>query len=78
MRVTIIPPDGMVYVEGQALAVDCSSIDPSIHAIQWYDTIGEIEFKTDDTTNTRQPNAKITDISPFQHVIDLWQAVPKK
>ena len=35
MRLTIIRSDNMVYVDGEPLTVDCSSLDPSIHAIQW-------------------------------------------
>jgi hypothetical protein len=74
MRVTIISDDGNVYVEEQALHVDLSTLDENIHAIQWYGTTGEIEYKTDYLTNTRPPNITITDFAPYQKFVDLWTA----
>jgi hypothetical protein len=44
MRLTIIPSDNTVYVDGRALVVDCSSIDPAIHALQWDGEAGWIEY----------------------------------
>jgi hypothetical protein len=70
MRVTIIVEDAAVYVAGQALKVDVSSIDADIHAVQWYDTFGEVEYKT--INGNRKPNLKITDLSPFLHHVDNW------
>jgi hypothetical protein len=48
MRLSIIPSDGAVYVDGAAhLDLDLSScgIPSNVHALQWYDTYGELEFK---------------------------------
>lgn len=70
--VTIVPSDGIVAIDGKAFVVDCSSVDSSIHAVQWNGTAGEIEFVT--VNGQRAPNEVITDISPFQAVIDLWNA----
>lgn len=45
MRVTIIKADNMVYKDGVAFEVDCSSMNPAIRAIQWYDTTGLVEYE---------------------------------
>ncbi len=67
-RVTIVPEDNVVLVNGVARLIDMTDIDPAIHAVQWKDTVGEIEY------NDGTPNAVIDDISPFQEFIDLWTA----
>lgn len=46
MRLTIVPVDGAVYVDGVSYSdLDLSFIPADIHALQWYDTYGELEFK---------------------------------
>lgn len=45
MRVTVIPEDQMVIVDGAALKSPMD-IDPDINAIQWYGDHGVIEYKT--------------------------------
>jgi hypothetical protein len=48
MRLTIIPADGAVYIDGVSyMNLDLSTCDipSSVHALQWYDTYGELEFK---------------------------------
>lgn len=75
MRLTIIPSDGMVYVEGVALFVDCSGIDRTVHAVQWYGTAGEIEYLADPVTGKRKGNLKITALdATHTHCADLWNA----
>lgn len=66
MRVTIIRSDNMVYVNGIPLQVDCSTINPNIRAIQWYNNHGFIEYEDNSEDH-------IVDISPFQSYIDAWQ-----
>jgi len=78
MRVTIVPIDNKVVVEGQPETVDCSSIDEEIHAIQWYGTVGDIEFKHDYIANTRKPNVRIEDFTPYQKFVDLWTVEAQK
>jgi hypothetical protein len=73
MRLTIIADDGHVYVGGVALKVDLTGLDPTIHAVQWYDTYGEVEYKADANGN-RKPNLRITDISSHQVFVDRWNA----
>ena len=76
MRVIIVPDDGVVLIDGKGRVVDCSSVDRTIHAVQWYDDHGEIEYKTFD--GVRAPNLAITDLSLFQIVIDAWRVVPDR
>jgi translation elongation factor P/translation initiation factor 5A len=45
MRVTIVPDDSCIIVDGEALQFSFAA-DSNIHAIQWYDTYGTIEYKS--------------------------------
>ena len=46
MRLTIIPADGAVYKDALSYSgLDLSFVPADIHALQWYDTYGEVEFK---------------------------------
>ena len=74
MRITIIPSDGHIYVDGKLHVADCSSVDPSIHAVQWYDDRGEVEFKTIDSE--RKPNEAIDSLGPFQALVDQVMEPP--
>jgi hypothetical protein len=79
MRATIVINDNIVLVDGKAQKVDCSPlVEQNIHAVQWYDTFGEEEYRADPETGERQPNGKITDFSPYQPYVDLWQAAAAK
>ena len=74
MRVTIVPIDGSVSVDGVGFGgLDLSFIDASVHAVQWYDTHGEIEVK-DPVTGRMVENRVITSIDAFQAAIDIWQS----
>ena len=67
MRVTIIRHDGFVSVDGHGIGgIDMSGLSPSIHALQWYGQTGEVEYATD------RFNEEISDLSPFQFIIDRW------
>lgn len=47
MRITIIPSDKCVYVDGKsfsALDLNQCQIPTNIHALQWDESFGEIEF----------------------------------
>ncbi len=78
MRVTIIADDSAVYVEEQALVVDLSGLDEDIHAVQWYGTVGEIEYKYDAVANTKKPNVRISGFLPFQIFVDRWTIEAQK
>jgi hypothetical protein len=72
MRVTIIPSDGFVSIDGYGFSgLDLSGIDASVHAVQWYDTHGEVEVK-DPVTRKMTANTEITSLEQFQAAIDIW------
>lgn len=76
MRVSIIPEDGVIVIDGHAIdGLDLSGIRKEIHAVQWYETAGDVEIK-DAATNKNIQNVEITDLSEFQQYIDL--ALQKK
>lgn len=77
MRLTIIPSDNTVYVDqvpyGNIDMDWISDIDgKKIHAVQWLDDVGEIEFVGD------HQNLKITELGSFQKAIDLWNEKQKE
>ena len=75
MRVSIIPRDGVVSIDGEAYSgIDLSSMDPTIHAVQWYDTAGEIEWKEPHPYKLLiVKNEPITNLDVFQAALDAWQ-----
>jgi hypothetical protein len=73
MRITIIPEDGRVSINGVGYnGLDLSAIDPSVHAVQWYDTEGEVEIK--DARGRMVENRVIDSFDEFAFVIPLWEA----
>ena len=52
MKLTIVPNDNLVIVDGEPESVDLSHLPEGIHAIQWDGENGEIEY-------TKPPNRKI-------------------
>ena len=45
MRVIILPKEGTVTIDGEGFGeIDMSKVSDDIHALQWYDTRGEIEY----------------------------------
>jgi len=74
MRVTIIPSDGFVSVDGVGYgALDLSTIDSSVHAVQWYGEEGEVEV-CNPVTRRMVENRTITSLSEFQSALDAWNA----
>lgn len=72
MRLTIIRNDGFVSVNNEGFSdLDLSFMDSDIHAVQWYETEGEVERR--DTRGRITANEEITSIEPFQPALDLWQ-----
>lgn len=52
MKITIIPVDGAVYKDGVSFCgLDLSFIPSNIHALQWIDSKGWLEFKQDQDFN---------------------------
>lgn len=68
MRITLIP-DRIIIIDDEALLKvqeDLSWIPENIHALQWYDTWGEIEYKD----NT--PNELVENLGIYEQVIDTF------
>lgn len=74
MRVTIIPEDKFVAKDGVGYDNLDFTIDPAIHAVQWYDTWGEIEYKTslDGTQIVKPANTTTTDPSICDTALAAW------
>ena len=73
MRVTIIPVDGFVSVDGEGYSgLDLSFMDADIHALQWYETDGELEIQ--DARGRVIENRPIESLEPYQPALDAWQA----
>ena len=58
--------DGLAYDN-----LDASQLDQTIHAVQWYDNHGEIEYK-DPATGKMTGNVDIDSIDAFQFAIDAF------
>lgn len=71
MRLTIIPIDKTIGIDGTFLSNvegDLSWIPTNIHAVQWYDTWGEIEY------NDGSPNEKIEELGIYELVVNTFDA----
>ena len=75
MRVTIIPSEFKIQVDGRPVLLDKETWDfgdDHIHAIQWFGDNGHIEFVTTD------PNEVIEDIEIIQKYLDVFfEEIPK-
>ena len=62
MNLVIIPSDGAVYVDGYSFPdLDLSNVPSDVHALQWKNTKGWIEFKDLDD-DTKPQNQVITEL----------------
>jgi len=72
MRVSIIKDDGTVVKDGVAYTgLDLSALPNDFHALQWYDSNGDLETKDG---NSNPINTDISDFSPYQFCLDAWSA----
>ncbi len=69
MRVTVIYDDKFIKVDNKGMFYpdNWPFKEKNIHAIQWYDDHGELEYKT------REPNKHLSDQSEIQKYIDFFQ-----
>ncbi len=77
MRLTIIADDKCVGVDGEFVSpIDLSQLDSTIHAVQWYGTYGEVEYKTrlQNGSLVKSANVVITDVTPYQFAVAAWNA----
>lgn len=73
MRMTIIPSDGFVSVDGEGYGgLDLSALPAGIGAVQWYGSEGEVERVND--KGLVVTNEPITDIGPYEPAVAAWQA----
>lgn len=72
-RITIIPEDGTVAVNGINMSgLDLSFLPDEIHAIQWVGDSGEVEFRPD-AFGHKKPNEKIGSLKPYEKAIGLFE-----
>jgi len=70
MRVTVIPEDKWIRKDEESANLPEWNFDDSnIHAIQWYDTEGEIEYEG----RSKPPNEEFTDFSVVQPYVDALE-----
>jgi hypothetical protein len=81
-HVTIIPSDHCVYIDREAMQVDCSDVvdeerpELRVHAVQWNGKVGWIEYENDPFDDKNYvPNREIRDVAQFQKFIDQWSFV---
>ncbi len=74
MKVSIIPSDKTIIVDGQALIFDYD-IDPTIHAIQWDEDSGEIEYN-DGIANEQFTDSTLVDslVSAYEDEVERLEA----
>lgn len=73
MKVTIIPADGFVAVDGVGFnGIDMVSVESNVHAVQWNGTSGEIE--RNDETGKMIANEAIDSLDQFASVLALYNA----
>ncbi len=78
MRITVIPDDQFVSVDGvgrSGLSFDCPD---GVHAFQWYGNYGEIEYKAnvEGGTLVKPQNQIVASFDEFQAALDAWAAPP--
>jgi hypothetical protein len=70
MKLTIIKDDGAVYKDNVSFAeLSLPTIPSDVHALQWKDSVGHIEF-----TNNVKVNELITELPSWANdAITVWQ-----
>ena len=75
MKLVIVADDARVVIDATAYdGLDMSQLDPSIHAVQWNGTYGEVEYKSvfADGAITKPQNQIITSIDSYQWAVTAW------
>lgn len=73
MRITVIADDKSISIDGETYdKISMPELPSNIHAIQWYDTFGEIEFKTEVQGNKfiKPENQIITDLNSYSWIAE--------
>ena len=77
MRLTIVADDSSVGVDGEFVSpVNLSRLGGTIHAVQWYGSYGEVEYKPrlENNVLVKPANVVITDVSPYSFAVNAWHA----
>lgn len=80
MRLTIIPSDNFVSVDGdgshQPLDLSVCGIPPEVHALQWYENRGWIEFDDPaDPFAPKHPNEDIYLLPEWAlNCVEVWES----
>jgi hypothetical protein len=62
MKLTIIRADGAVYKNGVSYSgLDLTAVPANVHALQWYETEGEVEF-INNPDKTKPQNELISEL----------------
>jgi len=74
MNLVIIPIDGAVYIDGVCRSeLDLSAAPANVHALQWKNDKGWIEFKDLDD-GTKPQNQAITELPEWAtNCVQVWQ-----
>tara|TARA_R110000868_G_scaffold98166_1_gene270112 strand:+ start:945 stop:1460 length:516 start_codon:yes stop_codon:yes gene_type:complete len=75
MKLVIVPVDKVISINGEHLGnirEDLSWIPSDVHAVQWYETWGEIEY------NDGRPNEKIEDLGIFNQAVTAFSLEKNK
>lgn len=69
MRMTVVVDDNLVIINGEAQYIEnlADLCPPNLHALQWYTTHGEEEYRN-------LTNRVITDLADYVGVIDAFNA----
>jgi hypothetical protein len=75
MKLTIIPADGAVYKDNVSFSgLDLSSAPADVHALQWDNNAGWIEFKTE-SEFCKPPNENITTLPDWVNAaVTKWES----
>lgn len=68
-RVTVVPADRLIIVNGEALQFDYPA-PPNLHALQWDGTAGHMEW-TDDYNMALDASLYAEEVAPY---VQLWEA----
>jgi hypothetical protein len=72
MRVSIVVPDDIVVIDGVANIIDCKELrGHGIHAIQWYEDYGDIEFE-----RHAKPNEIMHDLKMIETLVEMAKPIP--
>lgn len=71
MKISIVVPDRIVVIDGDARTISMDGVPVGLHAIQWDGERGDVEYG-----KPHRRNETIASLEPFQFLIDRWLAVP--